>query len=471
MKKAVIAAACIACAAAITLCGCARKATVENDYGTFTDDQYSAIMDYLEKNDASDARQIAAASASSVLSSVSIYSVQTYRETSMSGSFMRPSYSYTYIDYLSYGSGVIVDLDKENGDAYILTCCHLIYDDSMTSTISQRVYMYLYGQDIEGVNFTIDEEEEDGTEDGATYSGSAYYKYVFTDDDYCRMEGTVVAASTTYDLALIKVTGSDVIKKSGAVAADFAEDDEVYIGRSVYAVGNSLGEGTAVTTGSISKDSYEITYSVKTGSSNTYRVIQTDAAVNSGNGGGALYNLDGEIIGIVNDKDASGTDNIGYALAGSNVKRICQLMLDTASDSAITRSGISRGYLKTSTSSGGRPGWESSTNSGSNAGYEVTNTSSVYDEDLQAARIKEVVSANTAAYGLQDGDIITHLLMTDADGNTVEDLDITRKYLLDDALISYRSGYTVTLTYIRTAEDGSQTEGTQNVTCQMSGID
>ncbi|MCD8307817.1 MAG: S1C family serine protease [Clostridia bacterium] len=482
MKKAVIAAACAACAAVITICGCSRTGVVSNDRFTLTDDQYQELLDYYAEHDTSDSARIAAASAQSLFSSVSILAFHTYRDRdSGSGSFFGPGMSstYYYYDDITPGSGVIMELDKESGDAYILTCCHIVYDDTAySSAMSSQIYVYLYGQDVPDVNYSVDREET-----AYGYANSTYYKYTVSGDDQYRMEATVVAASSQYDLALLKVSGSDVIKNSSAAAATFAGEadgddpqEEVTIGESVYAIGNSFGEGSAVTAGSVSKDSCSVSYSVVSNVSNTRRAIQTSAAVNTGTGGGGLYNTDGELIGIICEKQYrtssdSNVENTGFALPLSQVKRAYRLLRDSASDSGITYTGVTAGFLQGVSFTG-----RSTNRNGyylydvDDPGYATTYTSA-YLEYLDEARetyrigITETVEATGTSYGLQEGDVITHLLMTDADGSTVEDLDITRKFLLDDALISYRSGYTVTLTYERNGE-----EGTQEVSCTTCKI-
>ncbi len=484
MKKAVIAAACIAGAAVITICGCTNKVVENNDYFSFalTDEQYQQLLDYYDAHDNSDSAKIAAASAQSLFHSVSIISIQTYYE--------RDGRSYVYYDGLAYGSGVIMYIDKDSGDAYILTCCHVVYDNpstsngptggtSVVSAVSDKVYVYLYGQDVQDVNYTIDYET-------TTYSNTSYtyYQYTVSDDDQYRMEATVVAASQQYDLALLKISGSDIIKNSNATAATFADEDEVTIGESVYAIGNNLGEGSSVTAGSVSRDSTTVSYSVDsnavtTGTStsgnsvyiyNTHRVIKTSAAVNYGCGGGGLYNTDGELIGIICDKSAeSGTDNIGYAIPASQARRVYNLMKSSTTDSAITYTGLTMGFFwgVTFVSSGTNKGYRLF--SVSDPGYETT-YSSAYLEYLDDSKetfkigIEETVAANTTSYGLQSGDIITHLTIMNG-SVTVEDLDITRSFLLDDALLSYQSGYTVTLTYTRNG-----VEGTITPTCTTENI-
>ncbi|MCD8286239.1 MAG: trypsin-like peptidase domain-containing protein [Clostridia bacterium] len=362
-----------------------------------------------------------------------------------------------------------MDLDKDNGDAYILTNCHVVYDDTAVNSVADRVYLYLYGQDIEGTNYTL----EDVT---TTYgdTGYTYYMEDVTGDDNYRIPATVVAASIQYDMALLKVSSSEVLENSNAIAASFSDDDEVYIGESVYTVGNPLGVGTTVTTGVVSKDSETTQLAVDSTEYTIYRELKTDTAVNPGNSGGALYNSSGEIIGLVNcgltEYNSETVEGTSYALCTSYVKRVYELMRDTENGTQITTPGIQRAYLEGaySVDATDYAMYGYSVQNSISTGYDTLYSYSYLDTSgsVARARIREYVEATTDSYGLAVGDVITHLTITASDGETiVEDLDITRKFMLDDALISYRDGYTVTLTYIH----GGNTL-TKDVNCDMESL-
>ncbi|MCD8295507.1 MAG: S1C family serine protease [Clostridia bacterium] len=448
-------------AAASSGSGTVISNTVVNNYYTMTDEQFQQYLNSISSNGSGGSSAIEAASARSVFSSVSVLSFLNYRSTSSSGYGFNRRQTYVFSDNAYAGSGVIVDLDKDSGDAYVLTNCHVVYDDTAVTPVSDRVYLYLYGQDIEDKNYSITTVSTTYTYEGTDYS---YTKCVTTgDDDYC-IEATVVAASVQYDLALLKVSGSEVLKNSSAIAAAFAEDDEVYAGQSVYIVGNPLGDGTTVTTGVVSQESVENNLYVNSTTSTLYREIKTDAAVNEGNSGGAMYNSSGEIIGIIHSKmESTSVDNNAFALAGSYVKRVYELMKDSSDGTQITDAGISRAYLEGGYSVDASTYYGYTTQNAISTGYEITYSYAYLDEtgSVPRARVIDEVAVTTTSYGLEVGDIITHLTITDTEGNKVEDLDITRKFLLDDALISYRNGYTVTLTYSRNGETG-----TANVSCE-----
>lgn len=106
------------------------------------------------------------------------------------------------------------------------------------------------------------------------------------------------------DLALLK------IEASGLTAATLADSDEIKVGQMAVAIGNPLGElGGTVTEGIISAKGREITIDGQ-----TMTLLQTSAAVNSGNSGGGLFDSNGNLVGVVNAK-GSGTDIEGLAFA------------------------------------------------------------------------------------------------------------------------------------------------------------
>ncbi len=381
----------------------------------------------------------------SLLSGVSVLSRFTYNDTlayaeggvlSFGGgtAIGKPDYH-----LFALGAGVIVDLDKETGDAYVVTNCHVIYDDSSKETFSKEVYLFLYGQDTEGVNFDID--------GYCTYNGKrVYYKaddgneYYLPDQQLLNDEGysipaTVIGASVTYDIALLKVSASDVLKNSPAAAASFANAEDVFMGQQVYAVGNPRGYGMSATAGIISKDSEEIVINmseVDEDSVYNYRVIRTDAAINGGNSGGGLYNASGELIGIVNSKSVSDDiDNMGYALPASNVKRLWLLMRD-AYLGGNNKSGVNRAFPV--------------------ADYEIAGTSSYYNKTTGLVEIEEKVKVIRGGGNLQNGDIIKNVKILNGE-SVVEDLQVTRMYHFEDALLSVRNGYNVTVTVSRGGND------------------
>ena len=133
---------------------------------------------------------------------------------------------------------------------------------------------------------------------------------------------TVVSADTTHDLALVQAQGL-----SGLTPVTFGDDDSVAAGDTVLAFGAPLGLADTVTSGIVSA----LDRSIDTGSEKLTGLVQTDAAINEGNSGGALVDLSGHVIGInVAIATASETDSgsigVGFAIPAGTVTTVIQRM-------------------------------------------------------------------------------------------------------------------------------------------------
>ena len=124
-------------------------------------------------------------------------------------------------------------------------------------------------------------------------------------NDETEYEAKIVGQDEQTDLAVIK------IEKTGLTKAEFADSDSVKVGEFAMAVGNPVNMNSTVTTGIVSAVNRKITDS----DGKTYTCIQTDAAINSGNSGGALVNSEGKVIGINTLKlSGTGIEGIGFAI-------------------------------------------------------------------------------------------------------------------------------------------------------------
>ena len=132
------------------------------------------------------------------------------------------------------------------------------------------------------------------------------------------------------DLAVVAVLLSDITDDTmGQIKiAKTGDSENMRVGEQVVAIGNALGYGQSVTTGIISAK--DRTIQAGSGSygndANTYEgLIQTDAAINFGNSGGALLNMNGEVIGINSAKaSSSGVEGMGYAIPVSKAMPILE---------------------------------------------------------------------------------------------------------------------------------------------------
>ncbi len=224
--------------------------------------------------------------------------------------------------------------------------------------------------------------------------------------------GSYTAALIGYDesndLAVLK------IEAGGLSPVILGDSDNLNVGDSVVAIGNPLGELTfSLTAGSISAKDREVTMS----NSLTMNLLQTDCAINSGNSGGALFNMYGEVIGITNAKySSSGSetsiDNIGFAIPINEVRSIVE--------SIIEKGYYSKPYLGISV-------------------VDVSRDYQIYGLP-QGAAIQTVTEGGPAeTAGLQVGDIITKF----------GDTKITGRSDLSAAIDRCKIGDTLTLTVYR----------------------
>lgn len=193
-----------------------------------------------------------------------------------------PYYGYSMKSSASAsGSGVII-----SEDGYILTNNHIVNTSSTSS----------YYQVSQANKVTV-----------KLYNDDTIY------------DATIVGTDETTDLAVIK------IEKTGLPAAELGNSDSVKVGEFSMAIGNPLGMESTVTAGIISAVNRTIT-----SENRNYTVIQTDAAINSGNSGGALVNSKGQVIGINTLKlSGTGIEGIGFAIPiNSTVDIYKQLISD-----------------------------------------------------------------------------------------------------------------------------------------------
>ena len=178
------------------------------------------------------------------------------------------------------GSGIII-----SEDGYILTNNHVINSGSTSSYYeigtASKVSVYLYNDETE-------------------------------------YEAKVIGTDEQTDLAVIK------IEKTGLTAAEIGDSDNVNVGEFAMAIGNPLGMQSSVTGGIISAVNREVTDS----DGKKYKLIQTDAAINSGNSGGALVNSKGQVIGVNTLKvSATGVEGMGFAIPINSAKSVYEQLI------------------------------------------------------------------------------------------------------------------------------------------------
>ena len=129
---------------------------------------------------------------------------------------------------------------------------------------------------------------------------------------------TVVGSDTQSDIAVVKIDAT------GLTPAVLGDSDQVAIGQTAIAVGNPSNLGVTTTTGIISALNRDVTIE-----GNTMSLMQTSAAISPGNSGGGLFDANGQLIGIVNAKNASeNAEGLGFAIPINSAKAVAQDLIE-----------------------------------------------------------------------------------------------------------------------------------------------
>lgn len=138
-------------------------------------------------------------------------------------------------------------------------------------------------------------------------------------DDETTYDAQIVGTDEETDLAVIK------IDKTGLTKAEFADSDSIKVGEFAMAVGSPLGLQSSVTCGIVSAVNREVTDS----DGKTYTLIQTDAAINAGNSGGALVNSEGKVIGVNTLKlTGENVEGMGFAIPINSTTDITSQLIE-----------------------------------------------------------------------------------------------------------------------------------------------
>ena len=260
--------------------------------------------------------------------------------------------------------------------------------------------------------------------------------------DGTKYDARIIGFDESNDVAVLKIDAE------GLTPVVIGDSDNLNVGDSVVAIGNPLGELTfSLTSGTVSALDREVTMS----SGISMELIQTDCAINSGNSGGALFNMHGEVVGITNAKysGSSGSgasiDNIAFAIPINDVY-------------GIVTSIIEKGYIE-------KP-------------YIGVSVLDVSDETQKyglpkGASVQTVTDDGPAkAAGLQVNDIITKVDDTEIDGSS----DLVKAIGQCEpgqeiTLTVYRQGQTLELkvTVARKVQDSKPEQQTAQQQTQSSG--
>lgn len=286
------------------------------------------------------------------------------------------------------GSGFVI-----SEDGYILTNYHVV-EDAYTGGYEVKVMFY----------------------DGSTYTAE------------------IKGFDRNNDIAVLKIDAT------GLDAAELGSSDSLYVGDTVYAVGNPLGElSYSMTSGMVSATDRLITTE-----EGTMTMFQIDAAVNEGNSGGPVYNTSGQVVGVVTAKsNEDGTEGLGFAIPIDDAVRIANSVI-SGERSLDAETGDA--YL------GITPA-------------DVDSMAAQYYGFPEGAYVRTVTEGSAAEKaGIKVGDIITQL-----DGYDIGSSDELRQELLFHSagetvdIVVWRSGeyLTLSITFDQKPADSSTDSGSQ----------
>lgn len=250
-----------------------------------------------------------------------------------------------------------------------------------------------------------------------------------TENDEDKMvTAQVKGTDSSLDLAVVAVKLDDIPQDvmDQIKVIEIGDSDEVNVGDWSIAIGNALGYGQSVTFGIISALDREVILSTDNGEI-TQNMIQTDAAINFGNSGGALLDENGRLIGINSAKASStGVEGMGYAIPINTAKSVIE---DLMNQTSRTKADADKaGAL----------------------GVRVTNVSEEARQMYNipaGAYVYEVTDGSAAAEaGIKQGDIITKL-----DKTTISSMSE-----LLDRIQYYEAGESVDVTIKRSGDNGYQ---------------
>lgn len=246
------------------------------------------------------------------------------------------------------------------------------------------------------------------------------------DEDQKLVSAQVKGTNSSLDLAVVAVKLEDISEevadKIGIV--QMGDSDSVEVGEWAVAIGNALGYGQSVTFGIISALDREV--SVKTANGVvTNKMLQTDAAINGGNSGGALLDMEGRLIGINSAKaSATGVEGMGYAIPINAAKdTIEELMNQTTRTKVDEDKAGALGVVP----------------------YDVSEEAiQIYNIPVGVLVYQFTENSAAEAAGIREGDIITRLDQT----------EISSKAELLERMKYYEAGEIIVVTVKRAGENG-----------------
>ncbi|MCI1974727.1 MAG: trypsin-like peptidase domain-containing protein [Limosilactobacillus sp.] len=313
---------------------------------------------------------------------------------------------------------------------------------------SDQGIMGIFGGQINGGSSSSDNSQNSGKLQTASEGSGVIYKksgrtaYIVTNNHVVKdsnalqvilsngrkVNASLVGSDAATDLAVLKINSANV-----KTVAEFGNSNSIAAGQDVLAIGSPMGSEYAntVTKGIISAKNRTL----KSGTDGTLTsVIQTDAAINSGNSGGPLINMAGQVIGINSMKlagsnDGSSVEGMGFAIPSNEVVKIINQLIKNGKISRPSL-GISMIDLSRVTTDQQK---------------SVLKLPSSVTRGVVIMDVQDGSNAQTA--GLQQYDVITKL----------GDTKITNTSSLKSALYKYKIGDTAKVTYYRDGQPHTAT--------------
>lgn len=301
---------------------------------------------------------------------------------------------------------VKIDLAAKPADTDEMTAAQ-VYDKVNASVVGITVYNTA-GNSAQASGVFYSEDGYIVTNDHI-YSEVGAPKFKVYTSDGKQYDAKYVSGDKISDLAVLKIDGK------GFAAAEFGDSEQLVYGESVVAIGrpSDATEASSITKGIISS----VARRIKTTTSYSAKLIQTDSAINPGSSGGALVNMYGQVIGITSSKLAGVVyDAVGYAIPTKTMKRICSELIKDGK--VVSRSKLGITYTAINSVTAEISGYN-------NVGLYVASVSE--DSDL---------------YGkVSEGDTITR----------INDIEVTNDDVVLDIIENCSAGDKITVTVITKA--------------------
>lgn len=304
-----------------------------------------------------------------------------------------------------------------------------------SKTVQEVRYFFSQSMEIEsessGSGFIIAENDEElliatnyHVIEGAS-SLSVCFSAEDVEEDLLVVEAVEKGSEPQRDLAVVAVKLADIPEevKAKIEAAPLGNSEDVLVGEPAIAIGNALGYGQSVTLGIVSAKNRILEIE---GNENTF--LQTDAAINFGNSGGALFNVEGQVIGINSAKaTASDAEGMGYAIPIDDARPVLEELMNRKTREKVPEE--EQGYLGISVQD---------ISSEARSLYNIPN--GVYIDTVETG-------SPAKQAGLKHGDILSK----------IDDISVTSTNRMEEILVYFRAGETVSLE-ILVADQGGYAE-------------